>query len=156
VFVRLAGLLLVVLAFVPLTEAREEVELWAEDYRLSEAFVVGVAERVSAGCVVASAGLDVESGQAFPVLMAIEGRASPPCPVRGTYFLIGPLSDGRALLGACAPGARQRDLDDRDLATLYWCSRLRTEPVPFPGLGLVEPEQLVEQLRLRPHPDVSA
>jgi hypothetical protein len=156
VFVRLAGLLLVVFAFVPVTEARNYVELWAEDYRLSEAFVLGVAERVSAGCVVASAGLDEEPGQAFPVIMAVEGSASPPCPVGGTYFLIGPLSDGRALLGACAPGALQRDLDDRDLAALYWCSRLRSEPVSFPGLGLVEPEQLVEQLRLRPHPDLSA
>lgn len=154
--VQLAGLLLVVFAFVPLTEARNEVGLWAADERLDGAFIVAVAERVSAGCVVASAGLDEEPGQAFPVLMAIEGRASPPCPVGGTYSLAGPHDEGRALLGACAPGELQRDLDGRDLATLYWCPRLHTEPVPFPGLGLVEPEQLVEQQRLRPDPALSA
>jgi hypothetical protein len=154
--VQLAGLLLVVFAFVPLTEARNEVDLWADDERLDGAFIVAVAERVSAGCAVASAGLDEEAGQAFPVLMAVEGRASPPCPVGGTYLLAGPHDEGRALLEACAPGELRRDLDGRDLATLYWCSRLRTELVSFPGLGLVEPEQLVEQQRLRPHPDLSA
>ena len=152
--IQLAGVLLVVFAFMPPTEARNEVKRWATDERLDGDFVRAVAERVSAGCVVASAGLDVEPGQAFPVLMAIEGDATPPCPVGGTYFVLGPLEGWRALAGACADGELQKDLDNRDVADLYWCERLGSTPVRDPRFGLVEPSELIELRRLRP--DLSA
>jgi hypothetical protein len=153
--VQLTGVLLVAFAFLPSTAPREEVRLWATDERLDGEFVRAVAERVGAGCVVASAGLDVEPGQAFPVLMAIEEEeGSPPCPVAGTYFVLGPLEERRALVDACAEGALQQDLDNRDVADLYWCQRLGSQPVRDPRFGLLEPAELVERRRLRP--DLSA
>ncbi|MGH3110961.1 MAG: hypothetical protein ACRDQT_08605 [Gaiellaceae bacterium] len=152
--VQLAGVLLVAFAFLPSTAPRDEVRHWATDERLDGDFVRAVAERVSAGCVVASAGLDVEPGQAFPVLMAIEGDTTSPCPVGGAYFVLGPLEEWRALAGACAEGELQKDLDNRDVADLYWCERLGTTPVRDPRFGLVMPAELVELRRLRP--DLSA
>ncbi|MGH3110029.1 MAG: hypothetical protein ACRDQT_03810, partial [Gaiellaceae bacterium] len=152
--IQLAGVLLVVFAFMPPTEARNEVKRWATDERRDGDFITAVAERVSAGCTVASAGLDVEPGQAFPVLMAVEGKSSPPCPVGGTYFVVGPLPERRALLAACEPGALELDLDNRDVASLYWCERLGSDAVRDARFGLVEPRELIALRRLRP--DLSA
>ena len=152
--VQLAGILLVVFAFLPPTETRNEVKLWALDQALDGTFIREVATRVSAGCTVASAGLDEEPGQAFPVLMAIEGESSPPCPVGGTYFVLGPQQERRGLLRACAPGALELDHENRDVASLFWCSQLASKSFRHPEYGLVEPSELVELRRLRP--DLSA
>lgn len=148
---QVVGLLCIVFAFTPPPDTRAEVSRWTDEEEGPAALVRAVAELDSSGCAVAAAGLDVEAGQALPVLVAVEAdQPTRSCRDDSTYLVVGPHEAGLALAGACAPGALERIVEGGEVASLYRCAQLRTTPVRDPKLGLVEPEELVALRRLRP------
>jgi hypothetical protein len=149
--VGLVAIGLVVLSpFVP----REEVEVWADAERRSGSLVEAVASLESAGCIVAAAGLEPESMQALPVLMAVENpRQVQACEAGGTYFVVGDHGEGLALSRTCERAALEPVLEGGEAMTLARCRRLREEPVRDPELGLVQASDLVAIRRVRPSLD---
>jgi hypothetical protein len=141
--IQVVGALAVVFAFVPPPGTREEVRSWTNEELGNSALVKDVAELDSSGCLVAAAGLDIETSLALPVLVGLEQRiATGPCDDADAYLVVGPGEEGRALASACADGALE-ELRTAPVGSFHRCQRLRTEPVQDPTLGLVEPERLV-------------
>jgi hypothetical protein len=149
--VQAAGVAAAIFAFIPLTDARSEVRTWVDEEERAAALVHAVADVDRAGCVVAAAGLDLETREALPVLLGLQrppdGRG---CSERSTYFVVGPGDDARPLLRTCAPGQLDRLVRGNDVMTLYRCGRLRREPVRDPLFGPVEPGVLVAIRRFHP------
>jgi hypothetical protein len=141
--IQVVGGLAVVFAFVPPPGTREEVRSWTNEELGNSALVKDVAELDSSGCLVAAAGLDIETSLALPVLVGLEQRsATGPCDDADAYLVVGPGEEGRALASACADGALE-ELRTAPVGRFHRCQRLRTEPVQDPTLGLVDPERLV-------------
>jgi hypothetical protein len=117
-----AGVLAVLFAFLPLTETRAEVERWSDEEQRHAEIVRLVADLEAAGCAVAVDGLDLETGLALPVLVALEspegGRGC-----AGTYFVLPYESQTLALVRACSPGALEPMAVGR-LLGVYRCPEL--------------------------------
>jgi hypothetical protein len=145
-----AGVLVVFFSFMPPPGTRAEVRSWTDEELGKEALVREAAELEGSGCVVAAAGLDLETSVALPVLVGIEradaGRA---CAAPQTFLVVGPGEEGTALASACAAGALEA-LVESPVGTVYRCDRLRTQPVQDPAGGLVTPARLVAANRLEP------
>jgi hypothetical protein len=144
-----AGVLAVFFSFMPPPGTREEVQSWTDEELANGALVREASELESAGCVVAAAGLDLETSVALPVLVGIEqAERARTCPPGARFLVVGPGEEGMALASACVPSALER-LREAPIGSVYRCERLRSEPIQDPTLGLVEPEQLVAQHRLQ-------
>jgi hypothetical protein len=117
--VQAAGVAAAIFAFIPLTDARSEVRTWVDEEERAAALVHAVADVDRAGCIVAAAGLDLETREALPVLLGLQrppdGRG---CSERSTYFVVGPGDDARPLLRTCAPGQLDRLVRGNDVMTL--------------------------------------
>ena len=151
--VQLAALAWMLLAFVPPPGVREEVRVWTEEERPEGALVTTVAELVSSGCTVSTAGLDIETRQALPVLVSLERRTvETTCPLDSTYFVLGGGPGAAALTATCMPDRLAHVLQGGESMGLYRCRRLRSEPLANPLFGLVEPETLVALAHLHPAP----
>jgi hypothetical protein len=112
--------------------------------------VVAVASLSRSRCLVAAAGLEEEADQAVPVLASLERpRNAGACSPAAGYLLLGPLPEGNALLGVCAPGAASPLLSAVGSLTLVRCARLARGPVRDPELGRVSPARLFALRRLR-------
>jgi len=148
--VQLAGVLAVFLAFIPPPGTREEVQRWTDEELGNQELVLEVARLESSGCLVAAAGLDLETSFALPVLIGLEreGRASA-CDDADAYLVVGPGEEGTALASSCVPDTLEQ-LREAPVGAVYRCDRLRAEPVRDPTLGLIEPDELVAQRRLQP------
>jgi hypothetical protein len=145
-----AGLLAVFFSFMPPPGTRAEVQSWTNEELGNSALVREAADLEGSGCVVAAAGLDLETTAALPVLVGV-GRtdAGRPCAPGETFLVVGPGPDGTALASACAAGALE-PLVEAPVGTAYRCGRLREEPVRHPTLGLVAPDEIVLASRLEP------
>jgi hypothetical protein len=155
VVVQVAGLATLALAVYPYASLpRAEVQVWADKQHAAGAFVRQVADVRATGCPVAVAGLDTETHQALPVLVAWEQRRlNGACTGGETYLVLRSGADATALAAACAEGALEPVLEplrEDPAAGVYRCSRLRTEPVRDPTHGVLPPERLVELRLLRP------
>jgi hypothetical protein len=148
---QVAGLVAVVLAFVPVTPIQEEVRFWVGEEELEGALVRAVSELD--GCTVAADGLDLERTFALPVLVALAQRgagADGACEGGTTYMLVGNVEAALPLLRACERGNLALVRRGGQFMSLYRCGQLREEPVLEPLLGPVEPEVLVALRRFRP------
>jgi hypothetical protein len=150
---QVAGLLLL-LAVVHLSFAasRDEVNVWVAEEDAGAALVSTVAGAHATGCPVAVAGLDEETTDALPVLVALEGRpVASSCASGDTYLVLRQFQEGVALARACAPGEATRVLAV-ELGSVYRCARLRERPIrdPYLGKGRVAPAKLVELRLLQP------
>jgi hypothetical protein len=145
--IRVVGLLAVVFAFIPPPGTREEVQSWADEELASAALVKTVAGLDSSGCLVAMAGLDVETSQALPVVVGVERRAAARTCDEAAYLVAGSGPEGAALTSVCADGALEL-LTEAPVGSVSRCGRLRTEAIRDPKLGLVQPETLVARRRL--------
>lgn len=145
-----AGGLAVFFSFMPPPGTRAEVQSWTNEELANGTLVSTVTRLESSGCVVAVAGLDLETDAALPVLVGI-GRsdADETCSPEGTVIVAGPGEEGTALASACAPAALEL-LAQAPVGAVYRCARLRAEPVRHPTRGLVAPAQLVALHRLEP------
>ena len=72
--VQAAGLLVVFFAFMPPTETRAEVRVWSSQQQQHSKIVALVSALERSGCTVATAGLDLETGLALPVLAGLKPR----------------------------------------------------------------------------------
>ena len=143
-------LLLLAVVHLSFSASRDEVQVWVGEEDAGAALVHTVAAAHATGCPVAVAGLDPETSEALPVLVALEHRpVASACTTGATYLVLRPLGEGVALLRACAPGAR-RDVFHSEVAAVLRCRRLREQPVRDPTLGLVDPARLVALRRLKP------
>ena len=150
-----AGAAAVVLAFVPLTEARTEVRAWVDAEDQEGALIRAISD-LDDGCRVSADALDVERAFATPVLVALErrgGRVREPCEDGTIHMLVGNVEGGLPLLHACERGALRRVRSGGEFMSLYRCERLREEPVREPLIGLAEPEVVVALRRFRPSLD---
>ena len=146
-----AGVLAVFFSFMPPPGTRAEVQSWTDEELGNGALVREAADLESSGCVVAAAGLDLETSVALPILVGVErtsdgGRT---CAPGETFFVAGPGEDGTALVSACAPEALET-LVEAPVGAVYRCARLRSEAVRHPTRGLVPPPRLVALNRLEP------
>jgi hypothetical protein len=147
--IQVVGALAVVFAFIPPPGTRDEVQSWTNEELGNSALVKDVARVESSGCLVAAAGLDLESSLALPVLVGLKGgSAAGPCDA-DAYLVVGPGEDGRALASACAEDALE-ELRQAPIGSFQRCQRLRTERVRDATYGLVKPEMLVALRRLEP------
>ena len=90
-----AGVLAVFFSFMPPPGTRDEVKSWTNEELGNGALVREVAEHERSGCVVAAAGLDLETSVALPVLVAITGSDTAPAVRAGETVLVsGPGADG--------------------------------------------------------------
>jgi hypothetical protein len=129
--------------------AQDVVAEWVDEEQVGSELVKTVADLEHSGCVVAVAGLDLETSEALPVLVALEPNVTGPrCDPGDTYLVVRDVGEGVPLIRACAPGARSTVWESW-MAVVYRCSRLRAEPVRDPTLGLVQPDRLVALRRLR-------
>jgi hypothetical protein len=150
-FVQATGALLVFFAFMPPTEARNEVRTWSEEERRGTALVQAVAELERSGCRVAMAGLDLETSEAIPVLVGLADGGRRACAEDGAYLVVGPNVEGTALSRICAED-RLESLVLGPRAGLYACERLRSQPIRDERSRLVEPEELLDRHRFRSVP----
>ena len=107
VVAQVAGLLLL-LAVVHLSfsASRDEVQVWVGEEDAGAALVHTVADAHATGCPVAVAGLDLETTDALPVLVALEHKpVASTCTTGATYLVLRPFEEGVALSKACAAGA---------------------------------------------------
>ena len=148
--VQVAGVVAVTaLALTHARMAQDNVATWVGGEQEWGEFVRLVTTADATGCAVAVGGLELETSQALPVLVALERDAEPgTCAEGETYIVVGSDPSGGSLLEACAPGALST-LRDWPQGSVYRCGRLSTEPVLDPELGRVDPEQLVVRRRLR-------
>jgi hypothetical protein len=147
---RLAGVLCVFFAFVPLPDTRGEVERWTDEEVAGAAVVREVAALDASGCTIAIAGVDPETTEALPVLVRLEGgEAGRPCGDAGAYFLLHPDGENTSLYSACADGALE-PVAVSPLVHLHRCGRLGEQPVRDPELGVVSPERLLALQRFDP------
>jgi hypothetical protein len=150
---QVAGMvLLLAVVHLSFSASREEVQVWVGEEDAGAALVHTVADAHATGCPVAVAGLDLETTDALPVLVALQHRpVAAGCATGSTYLVLRPIEEGVPLSKACAAGAATRVLAV-ELASVYRCSRLRRRPIrdPFLGGRLVAPAKLVTLRRLRP------
>ena len=146
---QVAGLvLLLAVVHTSLASARDEVQVWVDEEDVGAALVALTADLDATGCPVAVAGVDLETTEALPVLVALQHRPrSQTCERRQTFFVARQwMPEGAALVRACATPPEQ--LQSSELATVFRCSRLGRKPVRDPELGLVKPARLVALRRL--------
>ncbi len=149
-FFQVSGVLVVFFAFMPPSETRSEVSRWTDEERRGSTLVRAVADLDGSGCVVATAGLDPETGDALPVLADLERRRTKmTCAGRDVFFVVRPFGEGAALLRACDPAALETVLDAGEVGGLYRCTRLSETSVRDPALGVVEPKELVRLRQMR-------
>ena len=109
VVAQVAGMLLL-LAVVHLSFAasHDEVQVWVGEEDAGAALVHTVADAHATGCQVAVAGLDLETTDALPVLVALEHARALACATGATYLVLRPIEEGTVLGKACAAGAATR------------------------------------------------
>jgi hypothetical protein len=144
--VRLAGVLCVLFAFVPLPDTRGEVERWTAEEVAGAAVVQEVAALDVSGCALAIEGVDPETTQALPVLVRLQSEEARTCGDARAYLLLHPNGENTTLYSACAEGALQAVVES-PLVHLHRCGRLADGPVRDPELGEVTPERLLELQR---------
>ena len=145
-----AGVLAVFFAFMPPPGTREEVRSWTNEELANGELVREAAALESSDCVVAAAGLDIETSFALPVLVGIErGNDTAACGPGETYFVIGPGEEGTVLASACVSDGLT-PLAKAPVGTIYRCSRLRPGTIEHPTRGVVSPARLLELDRLEP------
>ena len=154
VLVQVAGLTTLALAVYPYKSLpRAEVQAWTDKQQAAGAFVRQVADVRATGCPVAVAGLDTETHQALPVLVAWEQRPlTGTCTGDETYLVLRSGPDAAALSAACVHGALEPVLEplrDDPAAGVYRCARLRAKPVRDPAYGVLPPKRLVVLRLLR-------
>jgi hypothetical protein len=152
--VQVASLLLVAVAVAGGARgAQDVVAEWVDEEQVGAELVRTVADVERTGCAVATGGLDLETSEALPVLVALEARgAARACDSGDTYLVVRDVGEGVPLVRACAPGARSTVWESW-IAAVYRCTQLRREPVRDPTYGLVSPAELVELRRLRGAPE---
>ena len=89
-------MLVVFFAFMPPTETRAEVRVWSSEEQQHSKIVALVAALERSGCTVATAGLDLETGLALPVLAGLESSGDERTCGDGSAYFVLPSSRTRA------------------------------------------------------------